>query len=51
MGYKEKMASYHYYFNNTGSAASTVTLKTVTEANIMNERLPVLKTDECFNVK
>ena len=48
MGYKEKMAFYHHYFNNTDSTACTGIVEIVTEPNFMNERLLVLKTVECF---
>ena len=47
MGYEEKMTSYYHYFNNTGIAACTAKVEIVTEPNIMNERLQVLKTDMC----
>ena len=48
MGYEEKMASCHHYFNNTGSAACIGMVEIVIEPNFVNERLPVLKTDEYF---
>ena len=49
MGYEEKVASYHHYFNITGSVACTGTAEIVAEPNFMNEDVASFKeTDECF---
>ena len=42
------MASYHHYFKTTGSEACTGMVEIMTELNFVNERLAVLKSDECF---
>ena len=36
IGYEEKMASYHDYFNNTGSAACTGKVKIMAKPNLVS---------------
>ena len=43
MGYEEKMASDHHYFNNTVNIACTGMVEIVTEPNFMNEKVASLK--------
>ena len=37
IGYKEKMASYHHYFNNTGSGTCTGMVEIMADPNFVNE--------------
>ena len=51
MGYEDKMASYHHYFNNAGSVAWTGMVEIVTEPTFMNENVASFKkNDECSSM-